>query len=1230
MGILGFINRVFRGNPYVFKLKIVQELIQLTVSRNQLLVSHEEIIKQNNLPTDLLKFLRNNRQNNGHYFLSLPHAMRLNASLHGQTSEFFHWEASDLDDLKVVSCPSDFKVYWQYITTSQTLSRRLVNADSYLGEGWFLKEQKVWQIPNTTMEMIFWLSLSQIQSYQICGFVSQGLPKFPALYSQCDLRIEADFQFQVQITKCLKQSLNLYITSNKPDLQTNLTVLAGDDKNLLSGDNLLLGLRQKLRNTLFKIAKSRQEVTLKGYDLLCVIRDEFPQVQDHLNLSLQELQNTYPIEDAAACPLRFIMHYEMSQGIGRYYALPGLQIGDEFLPINKIKQQIDKKERFLSVGNRWIEFTSQFSQRYLNWQKKNIAPIRLAPQEIMGSYRERLIKLGLSAPIIHVQPLTTEQQHASNLIEAMRQHGLPVGIYGLQQEIISIIAGSCARLLTENKRARILWITPNRKKSNVLQTLRSLNLPNTEREGGILVTTPDTLNTLSGEWTLTVFQDIDVIASGDLQSKLLALLKRAWTISTFNSTDWHRDNNRIRRVFQVLGLTKEDIKAFAEVCTGRYTQQSESLLSRLTTPFKQIFINPEASAANQQTGDIPIPPRPTLPNRPVNPPSSLPVYRPVFQVSVSTSTQGHSFVQQARKLANYTENSALHVPFMQYWPTYDAMDKSQKKWYFYWRNQMRQGNYLPTDLSYLFVNIYEALHLVGFSDAQAAVQHLVNLWRHYRLQHYKLDGYLIDWIADFHVIHKLPLTAIDWYFHALDAGGRLTDQNVALEAWLSQKAEITTIPDRVLALISAYQPHKSKFVQQYNQDGSIDLQLRQGLSLIDQFIRKELNASLFDHYKPNERMTIRRRVFASALYEGSPDVIEVATLPKWESATQLKSSVTAILKYTENLLRKQKNFKGSLRGIEISTQWASILDSAFPPPVTEIKTPKKQGSSGKTTQIAPQVSVNPFSLNLDKVKDLTVESNEVRRLLTVDEESDNAIEPQPVISTPSTNVIDTTSVEEYIGFDINRPIDTPDHLLTDLREVAEVLGTDQTALALFNYLKTQRWEVETSSVDSLLDGEFLSIVLDRINERAFDVLGDQIIMLEGDNLIVTEDYRDELEYLLNQTTSPEPVAPPNKPLPNFENLAPEWASFVVQMRPNHWEALHVLFSGQDVLARLEGIARSSYTTVDLLIDEINGFALASIGDIVIESGDTPTVEEEDVESLRSLLSWALENQIGMN
>lgn len=74
------------------------------------------------------------------------------------------------------------------------------------------------------------------------------------------------------------------------------------------------------------------------------------------------------------------------------------------------------------------------------------------------------------------------------------------------------------------------------------------------------------------------------------------------------------------------------------------------------------------------------------------------------------------FAEEARKRVNERGEPAPFAPFMSYWPTYEHMMESQQRWYFYWRSEVRAGRYPDTDLSYIFVYVYELINGVGWSD----------------------------------------------------------------------------------------------------------------------------------------------------------------------------------------------------------------------------------------------------------------------------------------------------------------------------------------------------------------------------------------------------------------------------------------------------------------------------------------------------------------------------------
>jgi len=95
--------------------------------------------------------------------------------------------------------------------------------------------------------------------------------------------------------------------------------------------------------------------------------------------------------------------------------------------------------------------------------------------------------------------------------------------------------------------------------------------------------------------------------------------------------------------------------------------------------------------------------------------------RPQYSAStvrVSIHDPHEKFFADMKRFAQKDGKEVPFVPFMSYWPTYDSMNKGQQAWYFYWRSQVRQGNYIDTDLSYIFVLIYELLSGTGWETPQ--------------------------------------------------------------------------------------------------------------------------------------------------------------------------------------------------------------------------------------------------------------------------------------------------------------------------------------------------------------------------------------------------------------------------------------------------------------------------------------------------------------------------------
>jgi hypothetical protein len=205
-------------------------------------------------------------------------------------------------------------------------------------------------------------------------------------------------------------------------------------------------------------------------------------------------------------------------------------------------------------------------------------------------------------------------------------------------------------------------------------------------------------------------------------------------------------------------------------------------------------------------------------------PAGTQKFVPSFGVSITYENRGISFVNEAQKFRNKSATSADHVPFKCYWPTYRDMNDPQQQWYFYWRSQIRRDNYLPTDLSYIFVHTYEILNLVETPDPGQAAARIRSLWLTYRETYPNLDRYLPDWAGDLVAVKVGTPQALEWWATMMSIDGLIIPNsviNTMVENALQTNA-LEVLPYKIWSLISNYQP-KNKFYQKHNTNRSIDL-----------------------------------------------------------------------------------------------------------------------------------------------------------------------------------------------------------------------------------------------------------------------------------------------------------------------------------------------------------------------------------------------------------------------
>ncbi|KAA9004180.1 hypothetical protein F4V43_12355 [Paenibacillus spiritus] len=394
-----------------------------------------------------------------------------------------------------------------------------------------------------------------------------------------------------------------------------------------------------------------------------------------------------------------------------------------------------------------------------------------------------------------------------------------------------------------------------------------------------------------------------------------------------------------------------------------------------------------ANGPGRLRGEAPVPAR-TLPPAgtpqariPGRPPS--PAERPAQPLRQTAGpgnrppTTESLFAERAGELATYREPEAEFVPFKSYWPTYGHMDRHQTKWYFYWRNEVREGRYPKTDLSYIFLHVYELINGVGWETPEDGARQLNAIWEAYRHAYKRLDQYLGGWIADFSLVHglKLPLGTVVERSRGL--AGDLGE--LELERCLTAAPDELTLA--ALQMMSDYDLSKSKF---FEGDGEEALRrwVPKTVALVDAYILRTHGQRLIEMFPPEPAVMRERYLFRSAVYDislyGYSVVVPVVRVSKTPA---LRSLVTRIFRLTENKLRALMGYKGRLKGISIDPAIKELVEKYL----------DREYARSLREQAGPAVVIDR-----SRLERLQSDSDTVRELLTIEAPEEEADAPAPI------------------------------------------------------------------------------------------------------------------------------------------------------------------------------------------------------------------------------------------
>ncbi|WP_410769394.1 TerB N-terminal domain-containing protein [Fontibacillus sp. BL9] len=521
------------------------------------------------------------------------------------------------------------------------------------------------------------------------------------------------------------------------------------------------------------------------------------------------------------------------------------------------------------------------------------------------------------------------------------------------------------------------------------------------------------------------------------------------------------------------------------------------------------------------------------------------------------------FVQTARELEGKSVESAEFVPFQTYWPTYDQMQPGQLRWYLYWRGEVRFGRYPETDLSYLFVYLYELIHGIGWDDPAQGLELMDRVWKAYRKRYPKLDLYVREWMYDLGTVFGLDMPPAEPLVKLPRSLSNVLKELEWGRRFSAEPLELTW--EMVLPLID-YEVEKSRY---YSDQGRKEMRnyVPKVIALVDGYLAKTKGNKLIERFKPPEKK-VTRFLFRSAVYDHEVygHGVPVSVLPISEHPP-FRAYLTQLVRYTENKLRELTGFKGKLRGISIEQEVEQLVSRFL----------QKEFDQRQEEEAKAHIPV--VKINSAKLRKLQQESDEVRDMLLTEDLPLVAIERKP-----SGHPAGSSSGQKRARHQ-NR--DEPQQAEMDFERGWRVFEEEPLAHSVAEEFKEP--DAFPDPEEFAKQEEF--VITPNVTEQKFT---SEPVFEIKENTGDENEQRSELE------------------------LAEEWQEMLNRLSGAHLAMLDAIVEDQSIDVRY-GIAEQAGSMPELLLDEINELAMEWIGDLLID-GDRITEEYET--ELRNMMHCA--------
>lgn len=459
---------------------------------------------------------------------------------------------------------------------------------------------------------------------------------------------------------------------------------------------------------------------------------------------------------------------------------------------------------------------------------------------------------------------------------------------------------------------------------------------------------------------------------------------------------------------------------------------------------------------------------------------------PSFYDSRARYENSKVFYKQGMFMKDFEDDYEEVAEYDSYYPNYQMIGYKQLRTYFTWRTRVRKGVVECTSLSYVFLYIYELINNIGVEDVADGFNKLLFFWNDYRVYDETIDRYVIKWLKDYYIYYDLPGTFkefvdvnnLDMYYPDLPEAEDEFELYSAVSKYDIRKSVFYTA-DREELIRECFKftidRIKSVFVEHH-----ADFDKAVFWPIKNMPVWTPFSGALF---YPCTRQRDRQVVIsAREAYICKRDVWVYNTALATEGGKQL---VGYIMKQMEAVLRECVKFKYKITA-SIHTVNSQVVNGLIYAGVEfdEVIEKAVREFYREATKTIVKVDFN----SLNKIRQEALATQEK---LIVPEEEAVAFVPMPKEELkPTEPVVEEAALE---AADDDNPWSMLWRELNDIEKEA-------VRLALDGAPDMKRFADE--------HGVMLEVLLDGINEKSMDVVGDSIM---DDEFMIYDDYIEEIK-----------------------------------------------------------------------------------------------------------------------